>query len=60
MRGKRDMTNKPTTCSFCLALKGNNRGKLVLEIELKKAGLFQQSIMPPNTFGEQQMEKNGG
>ncbi len=60
MRGKEGMTNKPKTCSFCLALKGNNRRKLVLEIELKKVGLFQQSIMPPNTFGEQQMEKNGG
>lgn len=60
MRGKGDMTNKPKTCSFCLALKGNNRRKLVLEIELKKAGLSRRSIMPPNTFAEQQMEKNGG
>lgn len=34
--GEEDMTNKPRTCSFCLALKGNNRRKLVLEIELKK------------------------
>lgn len=54
------MTNKPETSSFCLALKGNNRRKLVLEIELKKKGLFQQGIMPQNTFCEQQMEKNGG
>lgn len=38
MRGKGDMTNNPKTCSFCLALKGNNRRKLVLEIELKKSG----------------------
>lgn len=30
------MTNKPKTCSLCSALKGNNRRKLVLEIELKK------------------------
>lgn len=60
MRRKGDMTNKPRTCSFCFALKGNNRRKLVLEIELKKVGPFQRSIMPPNTFGEQQMEKNGG
>lgn len=27
------MTQEPKTCSFCFALKGNNRGKLVLEIE---------------------------
>lgn len=55
------MTNKPKTCFFCRALKGNNRRKLVLEIELKKrVRLFQRTIMPPNTFGEQQMEKNGG
>lgn len=54
------MTNKPKTCSFCLALKVNNRRKLVLEIELKKVDLFQRSIMPQNTFGEQKMEKNGG
>lgn len=30
------MTNKLKTCSFCLALKGNNSGKLVPEIELEK------------------------
>lgn len=55
------MTHEPKTCSFCFALKGNNRGKLVLEIEWGVGtGLFQQSIKPQNTFGEQQMEKNGG
>lgn len=55
------MTQEPKTCSFCFALKGNNRGKLVLEIEWGVgAGLFQQSIKPQNKFCEQQMEKNGG
>lgn len=32
------MTSNPRTCSFCWALKGNNRQKLVLEIELRKRG----------------------
>lgn len=41
MREKGGMKNKPKTCSFSLALKGNNRRKLALEIELKKVGLFQ-------------------
>lgn len=27
------MTHEPKTCSFCFALKGNNRGKLLLKIE---------------------------
>lgn len=54
------MTHKLKTCTFGFSLNGNNRGKLVLEIELKKRGSLSASIMPPNTFGEQQMEKNGG